>query len=103
MPVDAIVDGASAEYLRKTGQSGDLEFILTHIDDLDEIYRFERSELVKLAVEQLVGESAGAPLWELFGPILKGIRWIPRCPSSLSLEVTKGSDTACHVVRVVWA
>ncbi len=63
MPVDAIVDGASAEYLRKTGQSRDLEFILTHIDDLNEIYRFERGEVAKLAVEQLVGESAGAPRW----------------------------------------
>jgi len=63
MPVDAIVDGASAEYLRKTGQSRDLEFILTHIDDLNEVYRFERGEVVKLAVEQVVGESAGALPW----------------------------------------
>lgn len=64
LPVEAIVDGASAEYLRKTGQSRDLEFILTRIDDLDEVYRFERGEVVKLAVVgQLVGESAGAPLW----------------------------------------
>lgn len=63
MPVDTIMDGASAEYLRETGQSRDLEFILTHIDDLNEVYRCERSEVVKLAVEELVGGSVGAPLW----------------------------------------
>jgi 2-phosphosulfolactate phosphatase len=52
MPVNAIVDGASAEYLRRTGQSRDLEFILTHVDDLDEVYRFEGDEVVRQAVEQ---------------------------------------------------
>ena len=63
MPVDTIVAGMSAEYLRKTGQSRDLEYILTHIDDLNEVYRCERGEVVKIAVEELVGENAGAPLW----------------------------------------
>ena len=48
MPLDAIVDGASAKYLRNTGQSGDLEFILTHVDDLDAVYRFERGHVVQL-------------------------------------------------------
>jgi hypothetical protein len=48
MPLDAIVDSASAAYLRNTGQSGDLEFILTHVDDLDAVYRFERGQVVQL-------------------------------------------------------
>jgi 2-phosphosulfolactate phosphatase len=47
-PLDAIVDSASAAYLRNTGQSGDLEFILTHVDDLDAVYRFERGQVVQL-------------------------------------------------------
>lgn len=50
MPVNAIINGASAEYLRRSGQSRDLEFILTHIDDLDEVYLFEKDQLVKQAV-----------------------------------------------------
>ncbi|HKO25143.1 MAG TPA: 2-phosphosulfolactate phosphatase [Chloroflexota bacterium] len=47
-PLDAIVDGASAAYLRNTGQARDLEFILTHVDDLDAVYRFERGQVVEL-------------------------------------------------------
>ena len=47
VPVDAIIEGASAEYLRSSGQIRDLEFILTHVDDLDEVYRFEQGQVVK--------------------------------------------------------
>jgi 2-phosphosulfolactate phosphatase len=53
VPADVIVDGASAEYLRRTSQTKDLEFILTHIDDLNEVYRFERNQVVKLSAELL--------------------------------------------------
>src|SRR5947209_5911514 len=56
MPLDAIVDGASAEYLRRTGQSRDLEFIVTHVDDLDAVYRFERGQVVQL-------NAARTPVW----------------------------------------
>ena len=52
--VEAIVEGASAEYLRNSGQSEDLDFILTHVDDLDEVYRFERSQIVRHAEELLL-------------------------------------------------
>jgi hypothetical protein len=34
-PVDAILGGKSAEYLRATGQWEDLYFILEHVDDLE--------------------------------------------------------------------
>ena len=51
MPVDSFVNGASAEYLRNTGQIRDLEYILTHVDDLGEVYRFERGQVVKETVE----------------------------------------------------
>jgi 2-phosphosulfolactate phosphatase len=52
--VEAIVEGASAEYLRNSGQSKDLDFILTHVDDLDEVYRFEHSQIVRHAEELML-------------------------------------------------
>jgi len=48
-PVDVIANGASAAYLRRTDQIKDLDYILTHIDDLNEVYRFEREQVVKLS------------------------------------------------------
>jgi 2-phosphosulfolactate phosphatase len=62
MPLDAIMDGASAAYLRTTGQSRDLEFIVTHVDDLDAVYRFERGQVVQAtggrrqATDQAIGD-----------------------------------------------
>jgi 2-phosphosulfolactate phosphatase len=53
-PVNAITSGASADYLRKSGQTRDLDFILTHVNDLDEVYRFERGQVVKHAEELLL-------------------------------------------------
>lgn len=50
-PVDVITVGASADYLRNSGQVRDLEFILTHVDDLDEVYRFEREQVLKEVTE----------------------------------------------------
>lgn len=52
--VGVITEGASAEYLRRTDQIRDLEFILTHIDDLDEVYRYEQGQVVKEAAEALL-------------------------------------------------
>jgi 2-phosphosulfolactate phosphatase len=54
VPVDAISEGASADYLRNSGQKRDLDFILTHIDDLDEVYRFEQGQVMKHAEELLL-------------------------------------------------
>jgi 2-phosphosulfolactate phosphatase len=34
-PVEAIVESDSAEYLRRSGQEEDLEFVLSHVDDVD--------------------------------------------------------------------
>ena len=50
-PVELITVGASADYLRNSGQVGDLEFILGHVDDLDEVYRFERGQVLKEVAE----------------------------------------------------
>jgi len=52
-PVESIAHSASAEYLRNTGQTKDLDFILAHIDDLNEVYRFERNQVIK-HVEELL-------------------------------------------------
>jgi 2-phosphosulfolactate phosphatase len=54
VPVNVITDGASADYLRKSGQTRDLDFILTHINDLDEVYRFERGQVMKHVEELLL-------------------------------------------------
>ncbi|MEO7022095.1 MAG: 2-phosphosulfolactate phosphatase [Ktedonobacteraceae bacterium] len=53
MPVESITTGASARYLRDTGQTKDLDYILAHVDDLDEVYRFERGQIMKHADELL--------------------------------------------------
>ncbi len=45
-PVDAFLGGHSSEYLRRTGQERDLEFVLAHVDDLDAVFALRRGELV---------------------------------------------------------
>lgn len=52
-PVELIVEGASVEYLRRTDQLQDLDFILAHIDDLNEVYQMEGEQLVKIASSSL--------------------------------------------------
>ena len=44
--IEACTRGNSAGYLRKTGQTKDLEFILTHVNDLDSTFIVKRSEIV---------------------------------------------------------
>jgi len=52
-PVSVITEGPSADYLRNSGQVRDLEYILAHIDDLDEVYRYERGQVIK-HIEELL-------------------------------------------------
>jgi 2-phosphosulfolactate phosphatase len=47
-PVEAIKASASAEYLRATGQYEDLDFVLAHVGDLDDVFRVEAGEVVRL-------------------------------------------------------
>jgi 2-phosphosulfolactate phosphatase len=49
-PVEAILDGASARYLRNTGQHEDLSFVLERIDDLGAVYAIEQDEVRQIAV-----------------------------------------------------
>jgi 2-phosphosulfolactate phosphatase len=46
---DAILDSASAKYLRDTGQHDDLSFVLERIDDLDEVFVIEQDEVRTVA------------------------------------------------------
>ena len=47
---EVIAGGASAEYLRRTGQQRDLDFILNHHNDLVAVHRFERGEVRQVTV-----------------------------------------------------
>ncbi len=44
--IDGITLGASAEYLRRTGQLRDLDFILGHVDDVDDAFVMEGNQVV---------------------------------------------------------
>src|SRR5687768_12244432 len=41
--VEVVATGKSAEYLRRTGQTKDLEFVMAHVDDIDTAFRLERA------------------------------------------------------------
>ncbi len=45
-PDDSFTDGHSVGYLADTGQFHDVEFILSHVDDLDTVYEMHNGELV---------------------------------------------------------
>lgn len=49
---EVVRTGKSADYLRHSGQSKDLEYILTHINDLDAAYVMNEGELIKVPVEE---------------------------------------------------
>ena len=51
--VDMIAIGASASYLRRSRQVRDLKYILSHVDDLDAVYRIEDGELVQQVARSL--------------------------------------------------
>lgn len=46
-PVERIVESKSVAYLRDSGQVADLDFVLGHVDDLDEVYVMDGDELVR--------------------------------------------------------
>ncbi len=51
-PVDACTKGNSAEYLRKSGQTRDLEFIVAHVNDLDLACMIKHEEVVRIPVSE---------------------------------------------------
>ena len=44
-PVEACAGGRSAEYLRRTDQVADLDFVLSRVDDVDAVFAFTDGEL----------------------------------------------------------
>jgi 2-phosphosulfolactate phosphatase len=44
-PVEACAGGRSAEYLRRTDQLADLDFVLSRVDDVDAVFMFADGEL----------------------------------------------------------
>lgn len=49
-PVEVCSEGKSAEYLRKTGQTRDLDFILRHVNDLNSPLAIKNEEIVKTPI-----------------------------------------------------
>lgn len=47
-PAGACANGKSAEYLRRSGQLKDLDFVLAHINDLDGAFGVEHDEIVRV-------------------------------------------------------
>jgi len=48
--VESIRESPSADFLRRTGQLADLEFVLAHVDDLAQTFLVEAGEVVPLGV-----------------------------------------------------
>lgn len=48
-PLSALVSGPSARYLCQSGQERDLDFVLSHIDDLSGVYHFLRGQVIEIA------------------------------------------------------
>ncbi len=46
--VEAITDGASANYLRRSDHLRDLDFIVSHVDDLDRVFRYDGEQVTAL-------------------------------------------------------
>jgi 2-phosphosulfolactate phosphatase len=57
-PLDVIREGRSADYLRRSGQEEDLEFVLTHVDDVQTVPWLVTGEFVD-AAGQVTGASYG--------------------------------------------
>lgn len=49
-PVEEIITGKSAQYLLTSGQEKDLTFILSHLDDLEEVYYFAQDQVLSREV-----------------------------------------------------
>jgi 2-phosphosulfolactate phosphatase len=47
-PVTVCGEGKSAEYLRRSGQIKDLDFILRHVNDLNFAFSVKNDEIVKV-------------------------------------------------------
>jgi 2-phosphosulfolactate phosphatase len=47
-PLERCTDGKSCDYLRRSGQLEDMEFVLAHVNDLETIYALDNNEVVTI-------------------------------------------------------
>jgi 2-phosphosulfolactate phosphatase len=55
-PADAWKDSRSVEYLRRTHQIKDFEFVVEHVDDLDTVFMLSRDEVVPVVPSEVSAE-----------------------------------------------
>lgn len=53
-PVEALLVSNSVAYLRRSGQTRDLDFVLAHIDDLSQVFELQGPEVVMLPAEAAI-------------------------------------------------
>ena len=58
--LDTIRDGRSADYLRRSSQEADLEFVLSHVDDLDTVPQLATGELIDASAQVPLASGLGA-------------------------------------------
>ncbi|MDD1673716.1 MAG: 2-phosphosulfolactate phosphatase [Methanomicrobiales archaeon] len=51
-PVEACTQGRSAEYLRKSGQIRDLQFIISHLNDLNSVFLVNNDEIIEIPLSR---------------------------------------------------
>jgi 2-phosphosulfolactate phosphatase len=71
-PPDACLESASVDFLKRTGRVQDLEFILSHIDDLPGVFTMRSGEVIQLAEARV---DAVSPVLSL-NECLKPRQWI---------------------------
>ncbi len=47
--IEEMATGKSARYLQESGQQKDLDFVLSHIDDLDDVYHFAQGQVLTVS------------------------------------------------------
>lgn len=62
VPVESFLVSNSVAYLRRSGQLHDLDFVLTHIDDLPAVFELQGEEVVMLPAESFMLKSASGYL-----------------------------------------
>jgi 2-phosphosulfolactate phosphatase len=77
-PRDAFLGSNSVKYLRNTAQEHDLDFILSHFEDLDAAFTIMRGEVVKVPEISAATDSAENRLrrWNGFAPTKAQPEWI---------------------------
>ncbi len=55
-PVESILGGNSVSYLRRSGQESDVEFILTHVEDIHSTFRLENEEIICTSESKMAEE-----------------------------------------------